>query len=130
MKVGPSWTHNVRRRFKLNNKKQNSRKLLFFTHCRKRLQDLMQNLQTMQEENITLSQQQQQQILRPLSAGSRSSRVSRGSSTTSPGPVTFHSPVTSKKVLSPQTLSMEKTLSEFGPGGDRSLPETASSKPR
>ena len=90
----------------------------------------MQNLQSMQEENISLSQQQQQQILRPLSGSSHTSRVSRGSSTGSPGPVTFHSPVTSKRVISPQTMSIEKTFSDFTPGADRSLPETASSKLR
>ncbi|KAK7108804.1 uncharacterized protein [Littorina saxatilis] len=93
----------------------------------KRLQELMQSLQNVQEENIALSQQQQHQILRPLSGGSPSSRISRGSSPASPGPVTFHSPVTSK-VISPQTLTMQKTRSDVT--GDRSQPETASSKLR
>ncbi|KAK7503175.1 hypothetical protein BaRGS_00005440 [Batillaria attramentaria] len=92
----------------------------------KRLAELMQSLELMQEENVALSQQQQQAILRPLSAGSRGSRVSRGS-TTSPGPVTFHSPVVPKKPT-PQTVSMEKTVSDVTRGGDRStIPDTASS---
>ncbi|KAL8566979.1 hypothetical protein ACOMHN_059779 [Nucella lapillus] len=100
----------------------------------KRLQELMQSLQAVQNENIALSQQQQQQILRPLSAGSPGSRGTRGSITpASPGSITFHSPVSPpKKVASPPTLKMERTVSDVaGAGGcDRSLPETASSKLR
>jgi hypothetical protein len=80
-----------------------------------------------------LSQQQQQEILRPLSTGSKSSRVSRGSST-SPGPVTFHPSPVVKKPVTPQNVTLEKTASDMsgggGGGGDQSVPGTAGSRMR
>lgn len=92
----------------------------------RRLQELVQSLQSVQEENMMLSRQKQQDILHPLSTGSRRSQVSRASSTGSPGPVTFHSPVV-KKSVSPQMVTLEKTVSDMT-SSDHSMPDGANSQ--